>query len=182
MLQAEGRHVLVLGRHRHVEVLGIIEDLTSFDVVQTLQEVRHFPYSRLGIVCQSTTPPHVAEQLYAAIQRSNPNTNIRFIDTICQPTHDRQVAVDRLLQQVDTMVVVGGRKSNNTLQLVERCRMQGVPTWHVQGVADLAPHWFTHCRIVGLTAGTSTLDATIDEVFEALCRLGIDTTIPAQSA
>jgi 4-hydroxy-3-methylbut-2-enyl diphosphate reductase len=167
-LAEDGFHVLVIGRRGHVEVRGIVEDLPSYDVVQSIDDVRPYPFDRLGVVCQTTVAPHDAERIHAAIRHANPTAEVRFVDTVCQPTRDRQNAVGRLAAQVDCMVVVGGRNSNNTRQLVERCRELGVPVHQVQGAADVDPAWFRGFETVGLTAGTSTLDATIDEVHGAL--------------
>ncbi len=168
LLAAEGRHVLIIGRPGHVEVQGILEDLASGEAVESVEAVKAYPCERLGIVCQSTTPPRLAAAVNAAIRAANPGADIRFIDTICQPTRDRQDAVVRLLPLVDAMVVVGGRNSNNTRELAALCRDRGVPAFHVQTAADLDPRWFRGCRVVGLTAGTSTLDETIEEVRQAL--------------
>jgi 4-hydroxy-3-methylbut-2-enyl diphosphate reductase len=168
LLAGEGRHVLIIGRSGHVEVRGILEDLASGEAVESVESVERYPHERLGIVCQSTTPPRLAAAVNAAIRAANPRADIRFIDTICQPTRDRQDAVVRLLPLVDAMVVVGGRNSNNTRELAALCRDRGVPAFHVQTAADLDPRWFRGCRVVGLTAGTSTLDETIEEVRNAL--------------
>jgi len=173
LLAAEGRHVLIIGRPGHVEVQGILEDLASGEVVESEQS-GPYPHERLGIVCQSTTPPRLAAAVNAAIRAANPRADIRFIDTICQPTRDRQDAVVRLLPLVDAVVVVGGRNSNNTRELAALCRDRGVPAYHVQAAADLDPRWFRGCRVVGLTAGTSTLDETIEEVRRALVELSAE--------
>ena len=167
-LAAEGRHIIIIGRPGHVEVLGIQEDLITSDVVNSAATVRAYPHSRLGIVCQSTTPPRLAAEVNTAIRQANPAADIRYVDTICQPTRDRQDAVVRLLPHVDAMVVVGGRNSNNTRELTALCKNRGVPAFQVQQAADLVPQWFQGCRVVGLTAGTSTLDETIAEVQTAL--------------
>ncbi len=173
-LQAEGRHVLVIGRRGHVEVQGIIEDLESYEVVQDPREVRTWPHPRLGIVCQTTTPVRLAQQVREAVAARNPDADVRFLDTVCLPTKEHQRALERLLEQVEAMVVVGGRNSNNTKELVSRCREHGVPALHVQGTEDLDPAWFAGYRTVGLTAGTSTLDGTIEEVQQALEAMGTD--------
>jgi 4-hydroxy-3-methylbut-2-en-1-yl diphosphate reductase len=173
LLASEGRHVLIIGRPGHVEVQGILEDLPSGEVVESEQSVKPYPHERLGIVCQSTTPPRLAVAVNAAIRAANPHADIRFIDTICQPTRDRQDAVVRLLPLVDAVVVVGGRNSNNTRELAALCRDRGVPAFHVQTAADLDAHWFRGCRVVGLTAGTSTLDETIEDVRRALVEMAI---------
>ncbi|HEY3968866.1 MAG TPA: 4-hydroxy-3-methylbut-2-enyl diphosphate reductase [Planctomycetaceae bacterium] len=168
LLADEGRHVLIIGRPGHVEVRGIHEDLPSGEVVDSVSSVRSYPHERLGIVCQSTTPPRLAAEVNAAIRAANPHADIRYVDTICQPTRDRQDAVVRLLPHVDAVVVVGGRNSNNTRELAALCRDRGVPAFHVQAAADLEGGWFRGCQVVGLTAGTSTLDDTIHEVHQAL--------------
>jgi len=167
-LQAQGCHVLVIGKRGHVEVQGIVEDLVSFDVIQSPDEVRTYPHGKLGIMCQTTTPVAHADVIRTAIKDKNPQAEIRWIDTVCHPTKDHQKALERLMDQVEAMVVVGGQNSNNTRQLVLRCQARGLPAYHVQGAEDLKPEWFEGLEIVGLTAGTSTLDETIDAVENAL--------------
>ena len=171
-LQREGCHVLVIGRPGHVEVQGIVEDLTSFDVLQSPDEVKRYSSRRLGIMCQTTTPARLVEAVRAAVARHNPDAEIHFIDTVCHPTKDHQKALERLLEQVEAVVVVGGRNSNNTRELVARCREKGLPAFHIQSAADLRAEWFRDFATVGLTAGTSTLDETIAEVQHALEAMG----------
>jgi 4-hydroxy-3-methylbut-2-enyl diphosphate reductase len=170
-LQADGYHVLVIGRRGHVEVQGVVEDLHSFDVIQSAEEVRRYPHRRLGIMCQTTSPARHVACIREAVADLNPDAEIRFIDTVCHPTKDHQKSLEDLLEQAEAVVVVGGRNSNNTRELVARCREKGIPAFHVQGAADLDPAWFEGVETVGLTAGTSTLDETIEEVYQALHRL-----------
>ncbi len=170
-LDAEGRHVLVIGRAGHVEVRGIVEDLSSFDVVGSVAEVRTYAHDRLGVVCQTTSPPRLVEEICLAVRFRNLRAEIRIEDTVCHATRARQQALRRLLSKVDAVVVVGGRRSNNTRELVELCRRQGVPARRVSSAADLRPEWFADGDVVGLTAGTSTEDRTIRRVHEALIHL-----------
>lgn len=169
---AEGRHVLVLGRPGHVEVQGIVEDLPSCDVVPSAAEVRRYSCRRLGVVCQTTLPPRQAAAILAEIRRQNPQADVQFADTVCQPTRDRQAAVEALLAEVDAIVVVGGRHSNNTRELAALCRERGKPAFHVQSAEEIEPSWFAGAEVLGLTAGTSTPDAVIDAVYQRLCELG----------
>ena len=168
---AEGRHVLVLGRPGHVEVQGIVEDLTSVEVVPSVAEVQTYAHERLGVLCQTTMPPRQAASIVAEIRRKNPRADVQFADTVCQPTRDRQAAVEELLAQVDAMVVVGGRRSNNTRELVALCRERGKPAWHVESAAEIEPSWFAGCKTLGLSAGTSTPDEVIEAVYLRLCEL-----------
>ncbi|MCI0683732.1 MAG: 4-hydroxy-3-methylbut-2-enyl diphosphate reductase [Gemmataceae bacterium] len=167
-LQSEGCHVLVIGKPGHVEVEGIIGDLDDFTIVPSVDAVREYPHRKLGIMCQTTTPADQAERIRRAVEQKNPHADVRFIDTVCHPTKDHQKALEKLLDQVQAVVVVGGRNSNNTKQLVRRCADRGVPAFHVQDAADLRPEWFDGIDVVGLTAGTSTLEATIRGVHQSL--------------
>ena len=167
-LAREGFHVLVLGKPGHVEVQGVVEDLASCDVIGNVAQVRTFPHARLGIVCQTTMPPHTAQELRRQVWRHNRHAEIRFVDTICDPTRRRQQAMLTLLAQVEAVVVVGGRNSNNTLELVALCRRHDMPVLHVQSAAELDASWLAQYAVVGLTAGTSTLDSTVAEVHDAL--------------
>jgi 4-hydroxy-3-methylbut-2-enyl diphosphate reductase len=171
MLRDEGYHVLIIGRKGHVEVRGIVEDLPSVDVIESEADVASFPHDRLGIICQTTTPERLAKSVRRAIEERNPHAEIRFVDTVCLPTKDHQRALERLLDRVEAMVVVGGRNSNNTKELVSLCRERGVPAFHVQDATELDPAWFAPFETVGLTAGTSTLDSTVEEVERALSRM-----------
>ncbi len=187
-LRDEGYHVLVIGRRGHVEVDGITEDLERFDVIESEDDVRHYPCTRLGIVCQSTATERRVDSIRAAVARLNPDAQITFVDTVCLPTKDHQRALERMLDRVEAVVVVGGNRSNNTRELVMRCRERNKPVLHVQTADDLEPAWFKPFATVGLTAGTSTLSETIDDVHRALVWIGAgaadsdrDEQLPARS-
>jgi 4-hydroxy-3-methylbut-2-enyl diphosphate reductase len=170
-LANEGRHVVVIGKRGHVEVRGLVGDLPSFTIVQGPMDVDAYPFPRLGVVCQTTTPDRLASATLDAIKAKNPHAEVRFIDTVCHPTRNRQRAVEELLDQVDAVVVVGGKNSNNTRELAARCREQGARVLQVSSASEIDQDWFTGVERVGLTAGTSTLPETIDEVEAALREL-----------
>ncbi|MHC5211056.1 MAG: 4-hydroxy-3-methylbut-2-enyl diphosphate reductase [Planctomycetota bacterium] len=170
-LERTGHHVIVLGRPGHVEVRGIVGDLDDYTVVAEDDDVRTWPFPKLGVVAQSTFMQANARRILALIERRNPHAAVVGKDTICDPTKRRVQALDELLSRVHSVVVVGGRNSNNTKQLVAACRKRSIPAWHVQGAVDLDPCWFRADETVGLTAGTSTPDETIAEVRNALLAL-----------
>lgn len=171
LLAEQGYHVLVIGKKGHVEVRGFVEDLPSHDVLDSVEDVKTYPHAKLGVVCQTTSTERNVVRIHEAIRSANPHAEVRFVDTVCRPTKQRQRAVERLLDQVEAMVVVGGRNSNNTRELTNRCRERGVPAVQVADASELDPSWFAEFDLVGLTAGTSTLPETIDEVHRALLRI-----------
>jgi len=171
-LKAEGRFVLVIGRRGHVEVEGVIEDLAEYEVIESEADVRAYSSARLGIVCQTTATERSVATIRNAVIALNPKADIKFVDTVCHPTKEHQRALESLMDKVEAVVVVGGRSSNNTRQLVDRCRERGKPALHIQSADELDPTWFKPFATVGLTAGTSTLFETIDEVHRALVWIG----------
>ncbi len=170
-LAAEGRHVLLIGKPGHVEVQGIVEDLGSYDVVADIKMVKQYESKLLGIVCQTTMPSCLLAEIREEITARNNEADIKFVDTVCHPTKRRQAAMLDLVKRVDAVVVVGGRNSNNTRRLADLCHQHGVPALHVTCADELTDQWFAGFEVIGLTAGTSTLDSTIQAVEDRLERL-----------
>jgi 4-hydroxy-3-methylbut-2-enyl diphosphate reductase len=175
-LVAEGRYPVVIGQANHVEVRGLVGDLAEHTVILTAKDldqledpVRRNP--RLGIVAQTTQPLALVQELVEAIRQRFPGADVRFVDTVCQPTKDRQDAARRLIAESDAVVVVGGPDSNNSRKLTELARSLGRPAFQVAGPAELCPEWFAGVGVVGVTAGTSTPDGTIQAVREWLEQL-----------
>lgn len=158
--------VVIIGSRNHVEVQGVIEDLPAgtWAVVEKPDDVQHYPTQRIGVLCQTTMSDENATECRDEITAQNPNAVLRWINTICRPTRQRQSAIDALCEQTETVIVVGGVNSNNTRRLVQRCRSLGCIAHHIQNPEDLQKRWFAGVSSVGLTAGTSTPDETIDLV------------------
>jgi 4-hydroxy-3-methylbut-2-en-1-yl diphosphate reductase len=164
-LRRDGYHPVIIGQRGHVEVLGLTGDLDEFDVVLDEEDVRALAARpRLGIAAQTTQPLDKVHHLVALIRQRFPQSDIRFVDTVCQPTKLRQKAAVDLARQSDVVIVVGGAHSNNTRELVATCRRHCPRVHQVQSASDLVPDWFAAAATVGLTAGTSTLESTIDSV------------------
>jgi 4-hydroxy-3-methylbut-2-enyl diphosphate reductase len=177
-LVAEGRHPVVIGQPTHVEVRGLVGDLDEYtivfqeaDVGQLEPRLREDPQLALGVVSQTTQPLERVLELVRVIRERYPRADVRFIDTVCQPTKDRQRALRDLVRESDVVIVVGGPDSNNSRKLVELAHQLGRAAHLVAGPAELRRDWFAGCRVVGLTAGTSTPDRVIGEVREWLEKL-----------
>lgn len=164
-LAGAGYHPVVVGKRDHVEVRGLTEDLEEFDVVLSeadVFELKERP--RYGVAAQTTQPIERVRALVELIRRRFPASEVRFIDTVCQPTKQRQNSAIELAQQADVVIVIGGAHSNNTHELVRSCGRYCAHVHHVQTAEDLSETWFEGAETVGVTAGTSTPDSSIREV------------------
>ena len=168
-LVTAGFFPVVIGKAGHVEVEGLIGDFPEAIVLGFPEDVARLPRcSRYGIISQTTQPITFVRQIVACVRRAHPEADVRFVDTVCKPTKDRQSALRKLIGAADAIVIVGGRTSNNTQQLVAACRAAGKTTFHVERPDELRSEWFADVEIVGLTAGTSTLPETVAAVFSQL--------------
>jgi 4-hydroxy-3-methylbut-2-en-1-yl diphosphate reductase len=168
-LVAAGYFPVVIGKPGHVEVRGLTEDFPEACVVDLASDTLKLPRrDRYGVISQTTQPIDRVRALVAEIERLNPESEVRFVDTVCKPTKDRQSALRKLIDAADAIVVVGGRASNNTRQLVETCRTAGKPAFHIERPDELRSEWFDEIDTVGLTAGTSTLRETIQDAHKRL--------------
>ena len=164
-LVGEGFHPVIIGQRDHVEVRGMTEDLARFEVVLNEADVAVLPpQARYGVVAQTTQPIERVRRLVQLIRDRFPDSELRFIDTVCQPTKQRQSAAVELAQRCDVVIVIGGAHSNNTRELVQTCLRFCARVHHVQTAEDLRPEWFQAEDTVGVTAGTSTPDTAIEAV------------------
>jgi 4-hydroxy-3-methylbut-2-enyl diphosphate reductase len=168
-LVAAGYFPVVIGQDGHVEVRGLTEDFSGAMVIGEASDIEKLPHvARYGVISQTTQPIDRVRKLVTEIRRARPHAEVRFVDTVCKPTKERQRALQRLIAEAEVIVVVGGRASNNTRQLVETCRTAGKRTFHIERAEDLVAENFVGVTAVGLTAGTSTLRETVDSVIERL--------------
>ena len=171
-LASAGFHPIVIGKPGHVEVRGLIGDLPEASVIESAEDIASLPAKpRFGVVSQTTQPIDHVNALVAALKEERPDAVVEFRDTVCQPTKNRQTALRTLLDQVEAVVVVGGRNSNNTLQLLKACQAAGKRCFHIERPEELRASWFDGLDMVGVTAGTSTLKETVVSVKEWLERL-----------
>ena len=168
-LVERGYFPVVIGKAGHVEVRGLTEDLKESFVFDELSQLTDLPARpRFGIIAQTTQPIDHVRRLVQGIRERYLEAEVLFVDTVCRPTKDRQSALQNLIRDADTIVVVGGRHSNNTRQLVQSCRIGGRRAIHIERAEELDPADFSDATVVGLTAGTSTLPETVTAVWRRL--------------
>ncbi len=165
---------VVIGQQDHVEVKGIVGDLEDFLVINNvsdLEKIEQAGKRRLGIVSQTTLQVEKAEHLVSKIRNLECVDEVYFVNTICQPTRDRQIAVRDLADHVDIMIVIGGYNSSNTKKLVQVCEEKNIQAYHIESFSQLEGDWFHNKNHVGITAGTSTPEYVINEVHEAILNI-----------
>lgn len=175
----EGYKIVLLGTPHHPEVVGLLGFAPDAIVVDEEDEWDRIPRTkRMALISQSTQPPWKFERLAAhLVSRCH---ELKVMNTVCPVTIRRQQDTMDLAQQVDMMVVVGGRNSANTRELTRLCQIAGKPVIQVEAARDLEDAFpFAGARIVGVTGGTSTPIEDLEKVVERVYSLaGTDASQP----
>ena len=88
------------------------------------------------------------------------------VNTICNATHERQEEAIELAKESDVMIVIGGKNSSNTQKLYNICRNECSNTFYIQKSSDLELDKIDSEASIGITAGASTPNNIIKEVFD----------------
>lgn len=178
---AAGCHVLIAGDPAHPEVQGIVGHCgVNCTVFRSANEltclIERNRGKKLAIVAQTTYNKLLWGDCIAHLPSDDPDLHI--FPTICNATAARQAEAETLSRTSDLMLVVGSKKSSNTVKLADVCR-RNCPVWHIEDAAALdtaeeeilacaakvtAENSSEHPLRIGITAGASTPAYIIKEV------------------
>lgn len=164
-LADEGYTVVIIGERNHPEVKSIFEwsDKKAVIIPSEAEAEALSPVGRLGIVCQTTCSGVMFRKIVSKLL--DKSRDIRILRTICTATDQRQGAAMDLAGKVDLMLVIGGKNSANTTRLAQLCATK-CQTYHIETAAELQDEWFDKIEKIGITAGASTPDWIIKEVYK----------------
>jgi (E)-4-hydroxy-3-methyl-but-2-enyl pyrophosphate reductase len=163
-LRADGYKIIVVGDPSHPEVKGTLSHVPGAWCIETVEDVARLPRgSRIGVVVQSTYSRERFTDIVKAL--SEKYYEVRAVNTICTDTNNRQSEALRLAEEVDVMVVVGGKTSANTKHLAELAESHGARSYHIEGPDELQAAWFEGVGVAGLMSGASTPGWLVDRVY-----------------
>lgn len=187
-LVKQGYYLVVYGDSYHPEIKGVLGWASTSKSVAA-KKIEELPWNakrgeegegkvapprKVALVSQTTKNidelMEFANKLQAMVVPLG--GEFRLCNTICEPTTERQEALKRLVDQVDLILAVGGRKSSNTARLADVGNQRGVESHHIERPEEIDPNWLEDIVNVGVTAGASTPDDVIEEVVEYLTRFG----------
>ncbi|HXF82500.1 MAG TPA: 4-hydroxy-3-methylbut-2-enyl diphosphate reductase [bacterium] len=167
-LVEEGYQLIVVGDHGHPEMVTLKEALGDrVTVVHTRAEAATVKLrGRIAVMSQTTQSQENFRQIVGDL--SLRTKELRVVNTLCPAITVRQEEAERLVEEVDTLVIIGGHHSANTTRLAEIGRAHGRPTYHVEVPAELQPAWFDGVAKVGVMSGASTPEWIIADVIARL--------------
>lgn len=166
-LRDAGGTVIVIGRAEHPEVKGLCGHAGDRAVV--VADVSELPETLeepVGIVVQTTESKEKLDAVVEAIRARGIDPVVK--NTICFATRQRQNSAADLADEVDAIVVIGGKNSSNTTHLYDICKAHCERSYFIERVDEIDSAWFEGCETVGVTAGASTPDDQICAVVDYL--------------
>jgi 4-hydroxy-3-methylbut-2-enyl diphosphate reductase len=163
----QGFTVLVFGDPEHREVKGVLGWAGDKGLPVRDGEPLPDPFpSRVAIISQTTQSPERFAEFVSELMAKHVNTitELRLVNTLCDVTSSQQAAARELALEVDVMLVVGGKDSANTRHLLEVSQEEGATAYHIESEAEIDPEWLRGCQKVGITAGASTPDSSVEAV------------------
>lgn len=168
-LSEAGYQVIIVGEKSHPEVKSIFEwSKNRAIIIEHEAELNDIVFlNKVGVVAQTTFSGEEFQKIVnSLIERVE---NVKVERTICNATEKRQEAAMELANQVDMMIVIGGKNSANTTRLAELCLKKNKHTYHIETVNEINDNWFNKgINTIGITAGASTPDWLIEEVYHKM--------------
>jgi len=170
-LVASGHHVVYIGKRGHPEPAGVMgiapEHVTLIETIDEADALTPPDGVPLAVTCQTTLSMWDTQAIIDRLVERFPSIEVH--NEICLATQERQEAAVLAAEHVDCVVVVGSKRSSNSLRLVQVVQeKRNKPAYLVDTAADLDPAWFEGVTRVGVTAGASTPTHVTREVIAAL--------------
>ena len=164
----KGYASIIVGDKAHPEVIGLLgyagENGYVTDSLISLEELPEF--EKAIIVTQTTQNSEFFEKVRDWAKKHHPHYKI--FNTICDSTEKRQAEIKSLAPDIDAVIVVGGYNSGNTRRLAEIASAGGKKSLHVETAEDIDIRELAGASHIGITAGASTPNWIIKQVYQDL--------------
>ena len=170
-LDSEGRRAIIIGDHGHDEVVAIAAQVERPIIISNVEEAKSLrKMKKAGVVSQSTQMIENVQEIMNVLMEKV--FDLRFINTICFPTRRNHEQIKGLAVNNDVMIIIGSFTSANSKRLAQLSLERNKRSYQVTSADDLDASWFEDCDSVGISAGASTPDETIEEVIGKIKEIG----------
>lgn len=163
----EGYTIFLIGHGGHDEVIGTMGEAPEVMVlVETEADVDRLEVpldGKVAYLTQTTLSVDDANRIIQRLRGRFPNLVNPPKEDICYATQNRQEAVRKIAGQADLCLVLGSQNSSNSQRLRELAGDTGVPSYLIDGAANLVEEWFIGVETVFMTAGASAPETVVNE-------------------
>ena len=173
---AQGYWILLVGHRDHDEIVGTSGEAPSRTlVVENVAEAQSVVVpepDKVVVLTQTTLSVDDTREIIEVLQERFPRMITPAKEDICYATQNRQDAVKRLAKEVQLVLVIGSKNSENSNQLVKVARSLGQPAYLIDDQRGIDPAWLIGVSRVGITSGASVPDQLVQDVVEFFQRQG----------
>ena len=170
-LNDEGRKTIIIGDHGHDEVVAIAAQVERSIIISNVEEAKALrKMKKAGVVSQSTQMIENVQDIMNILMEKV--FDLRFINTICFPTRRNHQQIKELATKNDVMIIIGSYTSANSKRLTQLSLERNKRSFQVTSSEEIDESWFKNCDSVGISAGASTPDETIEEVISEIKKIG----------
>lgn len=171
-LSKKNSYIVVIGEKKHPETIGTYSFVQNGEIIQDIEELK----SRMDelnkkeiveVITQTTCNIKKFKEIENYL-KENIKTKLKVHNRICNATELRQKETDKISKQVDFMIIIGGIKSSNTNKLYEISKQNCKNAIKIETVKELYNINFDNINKVGVMAGASTPDESIEDVINYL--------------
>ena len=175
---AQGYWIILVGHDKHDEIVG-----TSGEAPERVRIVANRDDAQRVVVpdpekvvalTQTTLSVDDTRDVIAVLKKRFPNLVTAAKEDICYATQNRQDAVKQLSREVDLVLVIGSRNSENSNQLCSVARAQGKKAYLIDDHHAIDPSWLTGVKRVGITSGASVPERLVEDTAEYFEQMGAE--------
>jgi len=164
---AQGYWVILVGHEKHDEIAGTSGEAPErIRIVANVQEAQAVDIpdpDRVAVLTQTTLSVDDTREIIEALKEKFPRLITPAKEDICYATQNRQDAVKQLAKEVDLVLVIGSRNSENSNQLCKVARAQGTQAFLIDDYREIDGRWLEGVRRVGITSGASAPERLVEE-------------------
>lgn len=165
-----------VGKYHHQEGKNIVEYLLSHNVnIYVFDNSKNIPQidkkEKIGILSQTTLNYQKTKEIFEIIRKKYSNAIFPAPSDICKATYERQQVIIDNINKFKTLVVIGGKESNNGRELYEIWIKSNKQTIFGESLADvmqLQKKELFENETIAVTGGASTPKEDIQEVVDFL--------------
>ncbi len=170
----QGYFILYIGHKGHPEPAGVLGEVSKgvCKLISSLKEAKAFKlapgFQKVAVLTQTTLSLDETKATIEYLKKKFNNLELPLGKDICFSTQNRQVAVKKLAEKTDLILVVGSKESSNSNRLREVGEKAGTEAYLIDGPENIKKEWFEDKERVGVTAGASVPDKLVDKVIKAV--------------
>ena len=172
-MSQEGYDIVIFGDENHPEVKGVKSYANGpVYVILSVDELMGLKLSQKVAVVSQTTRK-VDEFMAIVNALVGRHKEVRVFNTICNATFENQDATRALSKEADVMIVIGGKNSSNTKQLLYISKEFCPDSYLIESERELEKSWFLDKKLCGISAGASTPDWIINKIIEKIRQIKV---------